>query len=158
MSWRTVFLAGQAVQVDVVEDGLFGGVAEVHVKEADVALQLGVGQGAVVVGVLPGPEAGALVRLDQIVVLVVLGVDQGDVAVVGLAGGVHHGVDALGAGQGHDDAVGLHGHLADGHIEALVQSQERHDGDQGDPPHAALAVGGVGGVSLRTDMPVLALN
>ena len=49
-------LAGQAVQVDVVEDGLFGGVAEVHVKEADVALQLGVGQGAVVVGVVSRPK------------------------------------------------------------------------------------------------------
>ena len=129
-------LARTAIEVDVVQDGLARHIAEIDVRKGDVAFQLVVGGGAVVVGVLPGPDAGALVGLHEVVVLVVLGVDEGDIALIGLAGLIHHLEDALCTGQCHDDAVGLHGHLADGHIEALVQGQERHDSTQCDAAHA----------------------
>ena len=129
-------LARTAIEVDVVQDGLVRYIAEIDVRKGDVAFQLVVSGGAVVVGVLPGPDAGALVGLHEVVVLVVLGVDEGDIALIGLAGLIHHLEDALCTGQCHDDAVGLHGHLADGHIEALVQGQERHDSTQRDAAHA----------------------
>ena len=129
-------LARTAIEVDVVQDGLVRYIAEIDVRKGDVAFQLVVGGGAVVVGMLPGPDAGALVGLHEVVVLVVLGVDEGDIALIGLAGLIHHLEDALCTGQCHDDAVGLHGHLADGHIEALIQGQECHDSTQRDAAHA----------------------
>ena len=44
--------------------------------------------------------------------------------------------------------VGLHGHLADGHIEALVQAQEGHHGTQG---HAADIANSHGRARQSTD-------
>ena len=130
-------LAGAAIEVDAVQDGLLRHIAEVHVRKSDVTRQLVVGSGAIVVGVLPCPQAGALVRLHQLVVAVVLCVDKGHIAFVGLAGFIHHLEDALSTGQCHDDAVGLHGHLTDGHVEALVQAQESHHRAKGRAAHAA---------------------
>ena len=131
-----------------MQDGLLRHIAEVHVRKGDVTRQLVVGSGAIVVGVLPCPQAGALVRLHQLVVAVVLGVDQCDIALVGLALFVHHLEDTLGTGQSHDDAVGLHGHLTDGHVEALVQAQESHHRAKGRAAHAAH---GHGCACQRTD-------
>ena len=126
----------------------FRHIAKVHVRKGDVTRQLVVGGSAVVVGVLPRPDAGALVRLHQLVVAVVLGIHQCHVALVGFAGLVHHLEDTLCTGQCHDDAVGLHGHLTDGHIEALVQAEESHHGAKG---HAANAANGHGCTSQCAD-------
>ena len=126
-----------AIQVDVMQHRFFRHIAKVHVRKGDIARQLVVGGSAVVVGVLPRPQAGALVRLHQLVVAVVLGVHQRHIALVGLAGLVHHLEDTLCTGQCHDDAVGLHGHLTDGHVEALVQAQESHHRAKGRAAHAA---------------------
>ena len=51
------------------------------------------------VGVLPRPQTGALGSFHQLVVAVVLGIYQRHIALVGLAGLVHHLEDALGTGQ-----------------------------------------------------------
>ena len=67
-------LARTAVEVDVVQDDLVLVVAEVHILKDDVALQLGVSDGAVgLVRMFPGPDAGALVGLGQGAVGLVLG-------------------------------------------------------------------------------------
>ena len=141
-------LARTAIEVDVMEDGLVRQIAEIDVGEGDVALQLVVGGSAVVVGVLPRPDTGAFAGLHEGVVLIILGVDKGDIALVGLAGFIHHLEDALCTGQRHDDTVGLHGYLTDGHIEALVQGEEGHDGAQ---RHAADAADGHGCTRQSTD-------
>ena len=98
------------------------------------------------VGVLPGPDAGALLGLHEVVLAVVLGVHQGHIALIGLAGLVHHLKDALCTGQCHDHAVGLHRHLTDGHIEALVQTEEGHHRAKG---HAADTAHSHGGTHQR---------
>ena len=141
-------LARTAIEVDVVQDGLARHIAEIDIRKGDVAFQLVVGGGAVVVGMLPGPDAGALGGLHQLVILAILDVDQGDIAFIGLAGLVHHLENTLCTGQRHDHAVGLHGHLADGHIEALVQAQEGHHGAKG---HAADIANGHGRACQSTD-------
>ena len=65
-------------------------VAKVHVVEGHVPLEAGVGDRAVrLVGVLPGPDVGALRALHQVAVSVFFGVDQLHIAVVRLGGGVH---------------------------------------------------------------------
>ena len=134
-------LARTAIEVDVVQDRLLRHITKVYIREGDVAFQLVVGGGAVVVGVLPRPQAGALGGLHQIILAVVLGVHEGHIALVGLAFLVHHFEDTLSTGQRHDDAVGLHGYLTDGHVEALVQRKEGHHGAQ---RHAADAAHGHG--------------
>ena len=141
-------LARAAIEVDPVQNSLFRHIAKINIGKGDVARQLVVGGGAVVVGMLPGPDAGALGGLHQLVILAILDVDQGDITLVGLAGLVHHLEDTLRTGQRHDHAVGLHGHLADGHIEALVQAQEGHHGTQG---HAADIANGHGCACQSTD-------
>ena len=145
---KSDLLPRTAVQVDVMQHRFFRHIAKVHVRKGDVARQLVVGGSAVVVGVLPRPQTGALGSFHQLVVAVVLGVYQRHIALVGLAGLVHHLEDALGTGQCHDDAVGLHGHLTDGHIEALVQAEEGHHGTKG---HAADAAHGHGCTNQRAD-------
>ena len=129
-----------------MQDGLLRHIAEVHVRKGDVTRQLVVGSGAIVVGVLPGPDAGALLGLHEVVLAVVLGVHEGHIALIGLAGLVHHLKDALCTGQRHDDAVGLHGHLTDGHIEALVQTEKGHHRAKG---HAADTAHSHGGTHQR---------
>src|SRR5699024_8832450 len=59
-AYESHLLAGLGVQRNIVQHRLFGGVAEVHVVEADVAPQAGGGDGAGVVGGGPGPYGGLL--------------------------------------------------------------------------------------------------
>ena len=73
-------LARTAIQVDVVQHRLFRHISEIHIREGDVAFQFVVGGGAVVVGVLPGPDAGALLGLHEVVLAVILGVHEGHIA------------------------------------------------------------------------------
>ena len=120
-------LARFRIQGDVVQDGLFRGVAEVDVIETHVALELGVGQGAVVVRMFPGPDVGALLALGQGAVRIFLGVDQGDIAVVGLRLLVQQSKDAVRTGRTHDDHVDLVGHLADCTGKLTGHVQERND-------------------------------
>ena len=143
-SYEGDLLTGLGVEGDVMEDNLFRRVAEVHVIEPHVAGQPGVGDGAVVVGMLPGPDHGALGALGQGAVGVLLGVDQGHVAIVGFGLFIQQGEDPVGAGQTHDDHVDLVGHLADRAGELLGHIQERHH-DADTESHAGEAdVGGAG--------------
>ena len=77
---------------DYTRDLLPNHMLSVDVKEMLSLIHILVGGGTVVVGMLPGPDAGALVGLHEVVVLVVLGVDEGDIALIGLAGLIHHPV------------------------------------------------------------------
>ena len=111
---------------------LLGDVAKVYVGHGDVALQLGIGDGAVrLVGVLPCPVAGMLRSLGDIAVFVNFGVDQLDIAVVCLRLFVHQLEDALRTGQRHDDGVDLVGDLTDGHVERTGQEHEAHQAAKG---------------------------
>ena len=101
-------------------------VPKVDVVEDDLALQLGVGDGALgPVRVLPGPDIRALLGLDELAVTVELRVHELDVALVLLGLLVHEVEDALRAGGGGDDEVNLHGELAYGLGEALVEARRR---------------------------------
>ena len=106
---------------------MLGRIAEVHVVEVDLALELGVGDRAILVRVLPGPEVGALVRLLERAILGALGIDKRDIAVVLFRLLVEKREDALGTGKAHDDEVDLMGDLADRSCEALREVQERDD-------------------------------
>ena len=66
------------------------------------------------VGMLPGPDVGALFALGQAAVGILLGVDQSDIAFVRFRLLVQQGEKAVGAGQTHNDHVDLVGHLSDG--------------------------------------------
>ena len=109
-----------------MEDGVVGRVAKVHVKEAHVTGKRRVGDGAVVVGVLPCPALGALEAFLKLAGSVLAHVDQGNVALVRLGLLVNEREDALGARKAHDHEVNLLGDLANGAREALREVEERH--------------------------------
>ncbi len=130
-----------------MEHRLVVGIAEVHVAKAHVAPQLH--QGAV--GPLPGPVAGAAVRLGE-VFAVLFHPHQHGAALVGFRLGVHDGEDAFGAGHGgqqhvdlladlghrlgdltHVHQVGAHG----AHVEDAPQSQQAADAAGGGVVDAA---------------------
>lgn len=77
------FLAGFGVQADVVQHHFVRCVAEIHVKELYIALQAGVGHGAVAVGMFPSPQVSAFAALGEAAVFALFGVDQGHIAFVG---------------------------------------------------------------------------
>ena len=97
-------LPGFGEQGHIVEHRLFPVVGEGHVVKAHVAPQLH--QRAV--RLLPGPVAGAAVRLRQ-GIAVLQHPDQGGGAVVGFGVGVHHGENPLGAGHRRQKASELAG-------------------------------------------------
>ncbi len=131
-------LAGVGVERHVVEHRLFRHIAKVHVPHGDVALELGVGDGAVgLMGMPPGPVAGALLALRNGAVGGDGSVDQGHIAVIFLGGLVHQLKDPLRAGQSHDDGVDLVADLGDGLVEGPGQGQEGDEAAQGDELAAA---------------------
>ena len=136
-AYKGDLLSGAAIQIDIVQNGLFRHIAKVHIRKGDVPLHLLIGGGPIVMGVLPGPEVGALLGLHQLLVRAILSVYQGHISLIGLRGLIHHLKDTLCTCKSHNDAVGLHGHLADGHIEALVQGEEGHYSAQGHPAQVA---------------------
>ncbi len=119
-------LARLGPQADVVEDQLVLVIAEVHVVKDHVALQTGVGDGAVALwGCF---QAHTLVRSAlsyRLAVRVLPGVDQLHIALVLFGLLVHQVKDTLGAGSGGDHKVDLLAHLGDGVGEALVAGPRR---------------------------------
>ena len=108
-------------------------VAEVHPVKSDIAQQPGVGDGAVVVRMFPGPDVGALGVLLQCTVGLFPGIDQGDVALIGLGLFIHQVKNPLGAGHGHNDGIGLHADLADRLGGVFVEGKKGDQSAQGQP-------------------------
>ena len=105
------------VEGDVVQNGLVRHIAEIHVIQHDIALELGVGHGAVMMRMLPGPQPGAGLAFHELAVLPAR-IDQRHIAVVVLAGFIHQVEDAFRARQGHDNRAELLADLAQRHHEA----------------------------------------
>ena len=116
-------LAWLRVKPDIMKDDLILRIAKVHAVHHHLALQLRVGQGSVMVGMLPGPEAGSLGNLLQLSVLPA-DVHQGHIAVVLLRGLIQKAEDTLRSGKSHDDGVELLGDLGDRLVETPGQLQE----------------------------------
>ena len=123
-------LARLGVNGYVVQHVLALGVGEVHIGEAHVAAQLGVGEGAVAVRVLPRPMTGAAVGFGHGAVGRDRGVHKRHIAVVCLGLFVDEGEHALCARARHDDRVDLLGELVDVAGELARHVEEGHkDGD-----------------------------
>ena len=125
------------VEGDIMQDGLSLHIGEVHILHADVTVLTDQLIAALRQGLFPCPDAGTVVGFDQGAVYL-LGVHQGDHAVILLARFIHQFKDAFGTGQRHDDRVDLLGDLADGHGEAAGKLQkgsdtaQRHHADSAD--------------------------
>ena len=109
-----------------MQDGLSLHIGEVHILHADVTVLTDQLIAALRQGLFPCPDAGTVVGFDQGAVYL-LGVHQGDHAVILLARFIHQFKDAFGTGQRHDDRVDLLGDLADGHGEAAGKLQKGSD-------------------------------
>ena len=100
-------------------------IAEIHVVEHHVAGQFRVGDGAVrLMGVLPGPHAGALPALYDITIGIFLRADKRYIPFVHFRRFIHQLKNTVGAGKGHDNRVELLADLGDGLVEVSVERQE----------------------------------
>ena len=105
-------LTGFRIQRHVVQDELFGHIAEVHVHKPDVAFEFGVSDGAVrLMRMSPRPFARAFPALGDVAVFVDVGVDEFDISVVRLRLVVEELEDTSRTRDSHDDGVNLHRHL-----------------------------------------------
>ena len=125
-------LTGLSIQRDVVQNDLIRVITEIHIEEADIAADLRVGGGAVLVRVLPRPDVGLFRGFSEFAVLIVLGVNESNVAVVYLRLLVHQLKDTLGTGKRHNDGVELLRDLRYRLGERLGQLQEGRDNADGD--------------------------
>ena len=115
-----------------MQNDLIRVITEIHIEEADIAADLRVGGGAVLVRVLPRPDVGLFRGFNEFAVLVVLGVNESNVAVVYLRLLVHQLKDTLGTGKRHNDGVELLRNLRYRLGERLGQLQEGRDNADGD--------------------------
>ncbi len=99
-----------------------------------ISLQLHIGGSVrILVIVLPGPESRALPALRQLPVWPAHRIHQLHIAIVHLRLLIHELKDPVRPCQGHDNAVKLHAHLVDGHVEGFVKVQEAGQPSQGQP-------------------------
>ena len=120
-------LAGVGVKGHIVEYRLFRHIGKVYTVHNDIALQLGVGNRAVcLMGMLPGPVAGASSGFRNGAVGADVGIDQRHIPLVGLRLLVHQLKHTLRAGQCHDDGVDLVADLGDGVVESAAEQHEGH--------------------------------
>ena len=107
-------LARLCVKGNIVQHRFSRLVGEVNIKEPDVALQAGIGNSSVMMGMLPGPDIGTLRTLLQGTVLFHFGVYQRYVALIRLRLLIQQSKEPVRSGKTHNDHVDLVGHLADG--------------------------------------------
>ena len=122
-----------------MQHGLFRFVCKVHFLHDHVAFQLFVGHGTVgAVRMLPGPQAGVLIRFGDFAVDF-FRVHQMHIAFVLLRLLIHQFENPLRAGHGHGDEADLLRHLVDGHHKVPAQGQECGDAAQGQRSEAGQA-------------------
>ena len=125
-------LTGLRVDGDVMQNGLFLGIAKIHIFENHIALQrLVICLSGILMIMLPGPAAGPFAAFCQRAVLL-MRIHQHHIALVLLRRGIQQPEDTLRTGQCHDHVVELHADLVDGHGEALVEGQEAGQGADGE--------------------------
>ena len=119
-------LARSCMDHDVMKDHLVIPIAEVDTVECHVAFQFLVSRAVIrlLVIVFPSPVSCVFFCLHNIAVLVVLAVDQHDIALIRLRRLVEESKDPLGARKSHNNAVELHADLVDRHTEALIECQK----------------------------------
>ena len=127
MADKCHLLARFRIEGDVIQDILPLHVGKVHIEHPNIALQLGIGQRAVSVGVFPRPQAGMLFRLDDIAVFVVSCVHKGDIPLVRFRFLIHQVEDPFGTGKSHDDAGSLLRDHADRPVKASAELQKSGD-------------------------------
>ncbi len=102
-------------------------IGKVNAVEADFALELGIADLSICVGVLPRPQLGA-VHAFLYLAVDPAGIHQRDLALVFFRLLVHQLKDALSAGHRHHDHVNLHADLANGVDKTARQGEEADDG------------------------------
>ena len=119
-------LARFGIDRNVMENRLALFIGKVDIDHAHVTAQRRIGDAAVgSMGMAPGPTAGTLGSLGENTVLL-SGVDEGDIALVGFGFFINEGEDTGGACTGHDDGVELLGEVVHVAGKLLGHVQEGH--------------------------------
>ena len=123
-SYEGHLLAGLRVKPDIVKHHLVFRISEIYAVHHHIALQFRIGQGSIVMGMLPGPDSRPLRNLHKLAVLPA-GINQRYIPVVLLRGLIHQGKDTLRACKRHDNGIKLLRNLRYRLVEASRQLQER---------------------------------
>ena len=111
---ESYLLARLRVKRDIAEHRFIGHILKIHIKQAHISLQPCVGHSAVrFMGMLPGPDSGALCAFRQCSVVLLLYVHQCHITVVCLWLLIHQRKDSLCTCKSHNYGVNLVGHLKD---------------------------------------------
>ena len=94
-------------------------IAEVNIKEPYLSSKLGIGYAAVGMGVLPRPKTRSAFGLGELAVLVLCGVDKGNVALVRFRLFVKQVKNSFRAGKSHYNRIELLRKLINGHYKVL---------------------------------------
>ena len=94
-------------------------IAEVNIKEPYLSSKLGIGYAAIGMGMLPRPEAGSLFAFRKISVLVLCGIDKGNISLIRFGYFVKQIKNSFSTGKSHDHGIELLRQLIDRHYEAF---------------------------------------
>ena len=94
-------------------------IGKVNVIKPDLAFKLGIGNAAVGMRVLPRPKTRSAFGLGELAVLVLCGVDKGNVALVRFRLLVKQVKNSFRAGKSHYNRIELLRKLVNGHYKAL---------------------------------------
>ena len=111
---------------DVMQNGFPLFIGKIHVCQAHVAFELGVGQSSVLVRMLPCPFTRVSIGLGHGSVRRDLGIDKGHIAVVRFGLLIHERENAVGSRHCHHDRVDLLGDLVDVPRELPRHGKKRH--------------------------------
>ena len=122
---------GVRIQGNVMQNFLVGIVTEVHMVQYDFTPQAGIGNGAVVVGMLPCPDTGVTVGFGKGTIFAFHGIYQGNITFVGFGRLVHESENTGRTGKSRDNGVILVGNLGNRLGKVSRQRQERSNHTDG---------------------------
>ncbi len=105
-------------------------ISEINIIKDDITCQFGIGNGAVLVRMLPRPHSGSALGFCQLIA-VIFSIYKGYISLIGFRLFVHHFKYSLSTSKCHNKGINLLGNLSDRSCKASAQLQERCDNTKG---------------------------
>ena len=128
---KSNLLSRLGIESYIVKNNLFGIVAEVHILHTHIAHQLGIGDCAVLVRMLPRTCTSSFLSFNELAVNL-LCIDERNITVVNFRFFVHKLKNSVRTGKSHNDAVDVLRDLTDVVGELACHIEERHDDSNGE--------------------------
>ena len=144
-------LSRLCIQRNIVQYSLFRCVPEVDVIKADIALQFGICDSAVMMGMFPCPDIGAFVCFADAAIGIFSGVNQCHISFIRFRLFVKERQNTVRTCQAHDDHIDLIGDLPNSTGKLLCHVQKRHDNADAERHTGDADIGNIGEHQCATD-------